>query len=213
MKKLSEKKKAAVETMMKDAIFEAALAILVKHGLDGLTMDRVAEAAEMAKGTLYNYFADKQTLQVYIFGRVSESCCQQLATIRLSQASASEKLSGLVKILFQGFEKNRQVLVILAGGRIHNLKEYHKKLILLPEFVDTDAASWPVEKVLESIISEGIKSQEFQGYDAQLATDAVLGVVTAIIDKQIEENRPRPSEKEISDLIHFVLGGLTNPNL
>ncbi len=40
-KDLSEKKKAAVETMMKDAIFEAALAILVNHGLDGLTMDRV----------------------------------------------------------------------------------------------------------------------------------------------------------------------------
>ena len=56
MPKLSATRKELLTTMMKEAIFEAATSVLCAHGVSGMTMDRVAAAAGLAKGSLYNYF-------------------------------------------------------------------------------------------------------------------------------------------------------------
>jgi len=54
MAQLAERRKELVTGLMKDAIYAAAVEILTKQGVDGLTMDRVAETAGVAKGSLYN---------------------------------------------------------------------------------------------------------------------------------------------------------------
>lgn len=45
-----------------DAIFEATIQLLVKHGLSHLTTTRVAERAGVSVGTMYQYFPHKQAL-------------------------------------------------------------------------------------------------------------------------------------------------------
>ncbi|MBN2085046.1 MAG: TetR/AcrR family transcriptional regulator [Anaerolineales bacterium] len=208
MSRLSEKRKAAVESMMKEAIYEAAVKILLHQGLDGLTMERVAEAAGMAKGTLYNYFQDKKSLQLYIFARVSEPFNQQLSAIRRSTVSPKEKLVKIMEVIFLGFEKNRQILVILSGGRIHNLKEYSMQLAAIPEFSDCKATKEPIGKVIESVVLEGIQAKQFFAFDPKLATDLVLGAITSVIDRQIQDNLPRATEENIAQLIRFLMEGL-----
>ena len=47
------------------------MAVLRKYGVEGLRMDRVARAAEVAIGTLYNYVKDKDAL---IFNVVDTLC-------------------------------------------------------------------------------------------------------------------------------------------
>lgn len=206
MSKLSEKRKAAIEPIMKEAIYQASVQTLLDHGLNGLTMERVAESAGMAKGTLYNYFQDKKCLQVYIFARVSQSFNAETTAIRQSKALPSEKIVKIIEQMFQGFEKHRQILVILAQGRIQNLKEYSAQLSQFPEFEDTCT----LETTVQSIIQEGIQAQQFHAYDPRVATDFFLGAATSIIDRQIEDDLPRPSDEQIAQLIRFIMGGLVN---
>jgi AcrR family transcriptional regulator len=210
MGSLSEKRKAAVETMMKETIYEAAVTILLQYGLEGLTMDRVAEAAEMAKGTLYNYFQDKKFLQLYIFAKVSEPFNQQLSTIHRSNISPQEKLVKIMEVIFHGFEKNRQILVILSEGRIYNLKEYSKQLAKIPEFSGYEATKEPIGKVIELVVREGIQTKQFHAFDPQFATDIILGAVTSVIDRQIQNELPRTTEENVTQLIRFLMGGLIN---
>jgi len=46
MPRLSSTRKELVTAMMKEAISEAAVSVLAEHGVDGMTMDRVAAAAD-----------------------------------------------------------------------------------------------------------------------------------------------------------------------
>jgi AcrR family transcriptional regulator len=54
-------------------IFAATLELVVKIGLAGITMRQIAEAANMATGTMYIYFKDKDELvnQLYASCRAS----------------------------------------------------------------------------------------------------------------------------------------------
>lgn len=45
-----------------DAVLDATLQVLIKHGYDKLTTTRVAERAGVSVGTLYQYFPDKRSL-------------------------------------------------------------------------------------------------------------------------------------------------------
>ncbi|MCE5184684.1 MAG: TetR family transcriptional regulator [Planctomycetaceae bacterium] len=55
MKKFVEKKQALSEQAVRDSIAQAVLVVLGSQGLEKLTMQRVAAAADIATGTLYNY--------------------------------------------------------------------------------------------------------------------------------------------------------------
>jgi len=213
MSRLSEKRKAALESMMKETIHEAAVATLLEHGLEGLTMERVAEAAEMAKGTLYNYFKDKQRLLLSVFVTLAESFNEEMARIVASDLSASEKLVKVLENMFSGFEKNRHILVILAQGRIHNLKEYSSQLAQIPELADSAAVNHPIDSVIRTIIEEGIEQKEFHVGDPVLLTDIVLGAVTSVLDRQVEEKRLRPGGEGIKEVVRFLMAGLRGGSL
>ena len=50
------------KTIRRDQILDAALKVFQKSGWTDATMDQVAEEAELAKGTLYLYFKDKEEI-------------------------------------------------------------------------------------------------------------------------------------------------------
>ena len=52
--------------LTKAAIYEATTSILIEGGLDALNMDQVAEAADIAKGTIYRYFKSKLELLRFV---------------------------------------------------------------------------------------------------------------------------------------------------
>ena len=45
-----------------DAVLDAVVRVLKKHGIDGVTTNRIAEAAGVSIGSVYQYFPDKQTI-------------------------------------------------------------------------------------------------------------------------------------------------------
>ena len=70
MPRLSKARKELLTTMMKDSIFEATTSVLSAHGIDGTTMNRVAEAADLAKSSLYDYFQNKDELLAFVANRI-----------------------------------------------------------------------------------------------------------------------------------------------
>ena len=55
-----ERKKAA----NRERIVRAGIELFGKHGIDAVTVDRIAEAADVGKGTVYNYFQTKEEVVV-----------------------------------------------------------------------------------------------------------------------------------------------------
>jgi AcrR family transcriptional regulator len=47
----------------RQALLDATLALLGSRSIDGLSVDEIAMHADVAKGTFYNYFTDKEALE------------------------------------------------------------------------------------------------------------------------------------------------------
>ncbi|HLU74887.1 MAG TPA: TetR family transcriptional regulator [Nonomuraea sp.] len=62
---LRERKKA--ET--RQAVHEAALRLVVEHGFDGVTVEAIADAANISRRTFSNYFAGKEDALLYGEGK------------------------------------------------------------------------------------------------------------------------------------------------
>ncbi len=91
--RLTAIRKQALDEMMKEALFEATVAVLSEHGVDGMTMDRVALAAGVAKGSLYRYFRSKRDLLEFVYAKMIDPIFQDLDEIVATEQPAIEKLA------------------------------------------------------------------------------------------------------------------------
>jgi len=76
----------------REAILDAGEALVVAHGYAATTMEQVAAAAELSKGTLYLYFENKDALCAAIAERI---LARFLPTVR---AAVTEERTGLAKV-------------------------------------------------------------------------------------------------------------------
>ena len=80
---ITERKEREKEQRRND-ILDAAEKVFFSRGVDNATMDEVAEAAELSKGTLYLYFKSKEELYMGIHIRghkiLNDMFCQALET-------------------------------------------------------------------------------------------------------------------------------------
>ncbi len=62
MEKPTQKRKQREKEARREEILDAAAVIFSRKGYAATTLDQIAAEAELAKGTLYNYYKDKQDL-------------------------------------------------------------------------------------------------------------------------------------------------------
>jgi AcrR family transcriptional regulator len=85
-------RKARERLSRENLILDAAEEVFFSRGFDQSTMDDVAKTAELSKGSLYNYFKNKNELCIGIVGRSLQ------LLIKYIENSLTEKSSGLDKI-------------------------------------------------------------------------------------------------------------------
>ena len=61
------------------SLLDATAVILVKHGYEGLTTNRVAESAGVSVGSLYQYFPNKEALVASLIQRWSDSVLETIS--------------------------------------------------------------------------------------------------------------------------------------
>jgi len=113
---LVQRRKAMAEEMMRSAIGEAASAVLASVGYAALTMDRVAEAAGVSKGTLYNYFQDKDALVLEVIDQAFTVLAGKIDQTCTATSPASWRLRQLARLVITGVEELRALGQALCTG-------------------------------------------------------------------------------------------------
>src|SRR3569623_310718 len=62
---VSRRERRRAET--RNRLYEAALRLLSEHDFDTVTVEMITEAAEVGKGTFFNYFKNKEGILSYYF--------------------------------------------------------------------------------------------------------------------------------------------------
>jgi TetR/AcrR family transcriptional regulator, transcriptional repressor for nem operon len=183
----------------REQILDAAERVLVERGLAAATMADVAEAAAVAKGTVYLYFESKTELLAGLRARYFERFAAMLGDPPPEghpRAGTAERVERLVAASYD---------FALANHALHHVL-FHEA-----GFGEVDAFA-RARAVMADLVEAGRASGELTVADPALATDFLLhglhGVLVGTTHRPRSQRRPLVAG--VTDLICQALG-LTGP--
>jgi AcrR family transcriptional regulator len=180
----------------RERILAAALRLFANQAFQAVTMDRVADAAGVAKGTLYLYFPSKEALYLGILSDGLESISTRYQSTMDSGRSVVERLRHAIDVSIQFYDERRDLLRLIATEE-PRLAEARNRLI----------ENWRERGFVffTSLIEEGMSSGVFGHTDSRLATLAILGGIRSVL---LYYGNSRPVGGISLELGHFILEGL-----
>ncbi len=186
----------------RSAILEAARDMFFSRGFDGTTIEEIAEEAEVAVGTVYNYFDSKSAL-----------------ILAITAEDTSEVLDGEFRIpeSCTGFESVK----LYINTFMESLSMYPKRLLreLMREawHIDTTLSKGFISQDLTlldglaRVLRELAKKQKLKsGTDIEHASLAIYGIITtAIMWYAADEERTSEQMLEsLEKMLEILFGGL-----
>lgn len=195
-------KKDVVSEFRRAGILKAARKVFARHGYDGATMDDVAEACSIAKGTLYLYFKSKR--QIYL-GVLKEDL--QLLREANRQAieavsSAEDRIRAFITTRFDFCERHRDFFRIYNSDISAIFISAHPLQKDLREFYLDQA------ELLAGIISNGIREGELRDVPAQAAAFAIYDMTRASIARRVLGLSSRVGDTDADTLIDLIWKGI-----
>lgn len=198
MSNLAERCRELAASAMKDGIANAALEVLRQYGYGGLTIERVADSAGISKGSVYNYFRNKEELIGFVFERIVEPAVQQTERIMAQPIGALEKLEAVLRMLLEYFSQHRSLFDFL----FHDAAI--RELCMNSRRSKHDLATSQFETILRQGIQEGV----FRAHETRLVAEMLFGAVMFLIERQLELGERRPTEEMVRHLLDVFLHGI-----
>jgi len=177
-------------------ILDAALKLFAHEPYQAVTMDRVAAAAGVAKGTLYLYFPSKDALYLGVLNDGLDTA------YRTYQASADPKLPVVermrrsIAVAVEFFDQRRDFLQFYATEE-PRLAEARNRII--------EGSRERGFNFFASLIEEGIRIGVFTRIDPRLATLTIQGAIRSLL---LYYGTSRPVAELSRDLGNLILRSL-----
>jgi len=137
----------------KEEILDAAKKVFFEKDLATATVDEIAEAAELSKGTLYLYYKSKEDMYLGVMMRGMEELYKEFERIELSTASTVKKLIELGSIYKEYFIEHRkffQMIHFLQAPQFHKQVSEEMKQ-------NCDLEGQRLWNVINNILQNGVK--------------------------------------------------------
>ncbi|WP_422048893.1 TetR/AcrR family transcriptional regulator [Shimia sp.] len=106
-------------------VLDHARRLFMQHGFESVSMDHIAQAAQVSKATLYNYFPDKRMLFMEVARQECAEQAEQLEAAVDGTQPAAEVLRvvgrGLMGIILSEFGRNMFRVCVSEGDRFPEL--------------------------------------------------------------------------------------------
>ncbi|MFL3015056.1 MAG: TetR/AcrR family transcriptional regulator [Candidatus Neomarinimicrobiota bacterium] len=184
--------------MRQNRILEGALSVFKEKGLDGATMDEIANTSGFGKATLYYYFKSKEEVFSAILVDGWQNIWESLEPVIAEQDSPRKTfVNVLIKIA-----ENAQ-----------NRPGLFEFLFNVPKTITLDDQPWKdyqhrLYAILQGLLEDGVKKGEFPKVNPKLMFKALGGLFMGLV---FMGNRDEPvSEKEVESLLNELI---TEPNI
>jgi AcrR family transcriptional regulator len=99
MSQLSRRERS--KTASRARIIKAAIRLFSDRNIDGVTVDDIAAAADVGKGTIYNYFRTKEDIVVAFMADFEREVQAKLRDLDTTNRSLAETLTQFIRLQFQ----------------------------------------------------------------------------------------------------------------
>tara|TARA_B100000945_G_C20408254_1_gene611242 strand:- start:1722 stop:2318 length:597 start_codon:yes stop_codon:yes gene_type:complete len=179
--------------MRQDRILSGALEVFKSKGLEGATMDEIANASGFGKATLYYYFESKEDVLSAILKDGWEKIWLSLeSTIAGNESPRRKFINLLIKIA-----ENAQ-----------NRPGLFEFLFSAPKAIKLENQPWKdyqhrLYGVIQSLIEDGVKEGEFPNIEPKLMFKALGGLFMGLV---FMGDRSEPvSDKDVEALLNKLI--------
>jgi len=198
MDKRQERKKV-MEAFTRQGILDAAVGLLTREGIQGLTMDRVATEAGVAKGTLYVYFTNKEEILDAALDASFDPLIIELSALLEGNLSPDRKLADFSLCHLRFFDEYKDLIRVLFFDRerTHSEKNHY-----------TDSRYRTFVERLADVLDEGISQGLFHAFDsikvAAMFVEANMGMTM----QRIHDGISGDVEKDARQITEIFMKGL-----
>jgi AcrR family transcriptional regulator len=154
----------------REALLSAGRALFASRDVDGVSVDEIVAAAEVAKGSFYNHFVDKD-----VFAREIGAAVRRQAEQAVDEANAqvedpathlARALCVFVRFAIQHPDSARVLWKLNSGATM---------------------ADAPINRGLRDVVQLGIRTQRFKHVDLESGILLVMGVIVIALRHVLEE--------------------------
>lgn len=182
-------------------ILEAAARVFAERGYAATTTRAIAEAADMAEGTLYNYFESKREIMLAVAHETASP--MELAVSELEEL---EERAAMIAMFERAFDISEAQLPFARAV----LSEAWVDDGILQDFVSVRLGR--VQHILERYIRSRIDRGSFRSFDPIIGSRVAMGMFGGLILPVLRGVEPLPSAVERHALaeavVDFILNGV-----
>jgi AcrR family transcriptional regulator len=179
--------------MRKNRILEGALKVFKEKGLDGATMDEIANSSGFGKATLYYYFKSKEDVLSEILNEGWIKIWESIEPVIACQESPRKTFISLLMKIAEYAQRRPGLFEFLFNA---------------PKAIKLDDQPWKeyqhrLYTVIQGLLEDGITAGEFPQIQPQLMFKALGGLFMGLVFMGNREHSV--SEKEIEELLNQLI--------
>ncbi|MCB1152243.1 MAG: TetR/AcrR family transcriptional regulator [Deltaproteobacteria bacterium] len=184
-----------------ERIIEAGSKLFSKYGLRKTTVEEIAKAADVGKGTIYLYFQSKEEIFAAVIRReVAEHATRLRTAVKLEEPVVQQ----LRNFILTRFRSLRELV------NLHNLTQE----IYMEMRMELDVGSQEVvaeeKEILEGILRRGVDTGELGITDVPLVSMAIFATLRGLELPWLFEGPDMQLERKTEVLIALFIEGMKN---
>lgn len=154
--------------MTRDEILTAAAQIIGQKGFHATSMQDIAQAVNLQKGSLYHHVNSKQEILVELLDQALDLLIERMNEVLVLDIPVDQKLRKAVTAYFNTLVNQRNLASVLLLEHRSLDPEYHSRHIPRRD---------RYEHLWRDLINQGVDEGVFCCIDPSMAAKAVLGVI------------------------------------
>jgi AcrR family transcriptional regulator len=174
-------------------VLDEAARLFTERGYGGTSMDDVANAVELTKGTLYHHFPGKAEILVEVYDEAADFVLANTHEVP-PDTPAPEAVRLLVRSVLELIEQRRNQVVL-----------FHQEMPWVEQWLPAADARRVRHKMreyidyVESVIKRGVSAGDFEKVDVHATAQTLIGMVTW--SYRWWEPEGKPNIDQLTDLL------------
>jgi AcrR family transcriptional regulator len=195
-----KKRKKAMEALTRQGILDAVIGLLMRDGIQGLTMDRVAAEAGVAKGTLYVHFTNKEEILNAALDTSFDPVVRELSSLLLDDDhSPDRKLAEFALRNLRFFDERRDLIRVLFFDRERVLSEKNHY---------TSRNYRTIMQQVADVLDEGVRQGLFVSLDSMKVAAMFIEANMGMVMQRIHDRVSGDVEKDARQIADIFIDGL-----
>lgn len=181
-------------------IIEAAVEVIAENGYHASQVSKIAKTANVADGTIYLYFKNKEDILISVFKEKMGHFIERIEDSIHEKETASDKLLMLVKMHYTQLSKSPYLAIVTQLELRQSKPELRYEINkVLKSYLD----------VIDSIISHGIAQGEIRDdINPQLIRQMIFGTLDETVTTWVMKSQRYPLIDQAEDVHHLLTKGL-----